>query len=116
MSSHGGITGREYMRYDIFINDNQGLSGLKKYYRNNNTIAGRLEDEFVMLDIDRGKYFSLNPVASRIWEILELSRGLDEICEKLREEYDVEEIKCRTETKNCLSEMVELGLLSESED
>ena len=42
-----------------------------KYVRNSKTISGRLHDEMVMMDIEQGKYFSLNPVATRIWDLLE---------------------------------------------
>jgi len=45
----------------------------KKYTRNNDTIQGRLNDELVMMDIEKGKYFSLNPVATHIWDLLEKS-------------------------------------------
>lgn len=87
---------------------------MKRYYRNRNAIAGRIDNDLVMMDIDRGKYFSLNPVATRIWELLETPRELSEICLQLREEFDVEEARCHAETSACLSEMVDLGLLSES--
>ena len=44
---------------------------MAKYIRNSRTISGRLHDELVMMDMEKGKYFSLNPVATRIWDLLE---------------------------------------------
>jgi PqqD family protein of HPr-rel-A system len=85
-----------------------------KYVRNDETISGRLNDELVMMDIPKGKYFSLNPVATHIWDLLKQPLTLDEICEKLLEEYEVEPQKCRVEVENHLMEMNKLGLVTEN--
>ncbi len=84
-----------------------------KYIRNNKTISGKLHDEMVMMDIDQGKYFSLNPAATRIWDMLEKQMSADELCELLIEEYDVEMEHCRSEVTEYLSEMAKLGLIVE---
>jgi hypothetical protein len=84
---------------------------MTKYIRNNKTISGRLHDELVMMDIDLGKYFSLNPVATRIWDILENPVDLDELCNRLQKEYEVEREQCYIDVKEYLAEMVKLGLV-----
>ena len=86
---------------------------MKKYKRNNETISGKLHDEQVMLDIEKGKYFSLNPVATRIWEILEQPKELTELCSKLMDEYDVEIEQCKKETNEHLKKMIKMGLIKE---
>jgi hypothetical protein len=84
---------------------------MAKYIRNNKTISGRLSDELVMMDIDQGKYFSLNPVATRIWDLLDKPLSVEEICAVLTEEYNVDLCQCKSEVEEYLSEMVKLGLL-----
>lgn len=86
---------------------------MKKYQRKNYTISGKLEDELVMMDITKGKYFSLNPVAARIWELLEQSLDLEEISVILMEEYEVEAEQCTIATKECLIKLAEIGLIKE---
>lgn len=86
-------------------------AGTVKYGRNSKTISGRLDDELVMMDIEQGKYFSLNPVATRIWELLESPRSLEDLCDILMDEYDVEKGQCSNETEACLTEMDSFGLL-----
>lgn len=81
------------------------------YIRNSKTISGRLHDELVMMDLDQGKYFSLNPVATRIWDLLEKPAAAEEICAVLIDEYDVEPSLCRREVEEYLSKMVLLGLI-----
>jgi len=82
-------------------------------YKNSKTISGRIHDELVMMDIDKGKYFALNPVATRIWDLLEKPLTVDELCGILMEEYDVETEQCLKETEALLREMVKLGLVVE---
>jgi Coenzyme PQQ synthesis protein D (PqqD) len=82
-----------------------------KYTRNAKTISGRLHDEMVMMDLEQGKYFSLNPVATRIWELLENPHSADEICGTLMEEYEVEPDHCRSEVIQVLEELLGMGLV-----
>jgi hypothetical protein len=88
---------------------------MKKYIRNSKTISGRLLDEMVMMDIDKGKYFSLNPVATRIWDLLEKPMSIDELCVVLMKEYEVDREQCLREVKEHLGEMVRLGMVMETE-
>jgi len=85
---------------------------MKKYIRKKDALSGKLQDEEVILDIEKGKYFSLNPVATSIWEILEQPLSVDQLCEKLIEEYDVEPKKCRLETVAYLQDMLKLDLIT----
>jgi hypothetical protein len=82
-----------------------------KYIRNNKTISGRLHDELVMMDIEKGKYFSLNPVATSIWELLDKPLSIEEICPLIMEEYEVDFAQCRLEVEEHLAEMGKLGLV-----
>lgn len=82
-----------------------------RYSRNSKTISGRLHDELVMMDIDQGKYFSLNPVATRIWDLLEQPLDLEGVCAILVDEYEVEAERCIAETGELLEEMLRLGLV-----
>ena len=87
-----------------------------KYIRNNETISGRLDDELVMMDIDKGKYFSLNPVAKRIWDLLENKMTVEELCLNLIDEYEVEEAECHTEVQEHIEEMTKMGLILVAQD
>ena len=86
---------------------------INKYLRNNETISGRLHEELVMMDISKGKYFSLNTVATHIWDMLEKPLTLDDICGRLTEMYDVDPELCYSEVETYLKEMNKLGLIRE---
>ncbi|MBE0668036.1 MAG: PqqD family protein [Bacteroidales bacterium] len=87
-----------------------------RYTRNSKTISGRLHDELVMMDLGQGEYFSLNPVATRIWDLLEKVMTVDDLCIILINEYDVEPERCISEVDGYLAEMVRLGLVMRIED
>ena len=82
-----------------------------RYKRNAKTISGRLHDELIMMDIDQGKYFSLNPVATRIWDLLAEPATIEELCLVLIQEYDVSDEQCGDEVSEYLNQMKKLGLV-----
>lgn len=84
---------------------------MNKYIRKKETISGRLHDELVMMDIDKGKYFSLNPIATRIWDLLEQALTLEELCSLLMMEFEVEAEHCRADVEAHLKEMQKLKLV-----
>ncbi|MEA5005817.1 MAG: PqqD family protein [Rikenellaceae bacterium] len=70
---------------------------MKVYCRNKNIIDGSIDDNQVMMHIEKGKYFGLNPVGKRIWELIEKPKSLEEIVGQLTEEYNVPEGQCAKE-------------------
>lgn len=91
-----------------------GMRGTKDriYQRTANTFSGKLQDEIIMLDVKLGKYFTLNQVAARIWEMLIVPKTEEEICEALLAEYEVEEKECRAEVIEYLEKMIQFGLVT----
>lgn len=79
--------------------------------RNSKTITGRLHDELVMMDPGQGKYFSLSPLATRVWDLLEEPLDISGLCRILCEEYDVDPEQCYGDVSEYIEEMIELGLL-----
>ena len=47
-----------------------------------------LDGEGVILDLASGKYFGLNPVGARIWQLVEQHGGLRAVHDHLCREYD----------------------------
>ena len=50
-----------------------------------------LDGEKVMMNLDKGQYFMMNEVGSRIWELIEGNTPIVNIIEALTNEYDVDE-------------------------
>jgi len=65
----------------------------------------------VLLDLKRGKYFSMNEVAAEIWRGLEAGRSLDEIQESICAAYDVDLPTARAHTARFLTSLERDGLV-----
>ena len=85
------------------------------YSRNLQIIDGELDDNQVMMHIEKGKYFGLTPVGKRIWDLIEQPRNLDEITDTLFSEYDVAKDKCEQEIRAFLDKAVQYNIIIRSE-
>ena len=75
-----------------------------------------LDDESVLLALRSGTYYGLNPIASRVWRLLqEAPRTLDEILDVLVAEFDVERAQCAADVRALLNEMIAAGLVAADE-
>lgn len=68
-----------------------------------------LDGEKVMMNLDKGQYFMMNEVGSRIWDIIDTPLSVKNIIDKLLKEYEVSEDTCKDSVINFLM------LLNESE-
>jgi hypothetical protein len=53
-------------------------------------VSTEVNDERIVLDVQDGVYYGLNPMASRIWELLGESRSVAELQGEILATYDVE--------------------------
>ena len=84
-----------------------------KWQRDDNWVGSQIEDNFVMVNIETGKYVALNASASVIWDALEQPRSSDEIVSDLRAKFDVDEGTCRNSVARMLDKMSELQLAAQ---
>jgi len=73
--------------------------------RNNEVFASEIDDEVVMMNIDTGKYYGMDAIGSRIWELIEDEIQVKDLIDKLMEEYDVEEEQCRKDVLEFLNQL-----------
>jgi hypothetical protein len=79
--------------------------------RAENILFSEIDQDKVMIDIERGAYFGMNPVAGEIWEILESPHTPQQVIEKLLAEYEIDAETCQTETLAVLQRMAKLKLI-----
>lgn len=85
------------------------------YSRNLQIIDGELDDNQVMMHIEKGKYFGLNPVGKRIWDLIEQPKNFDEITDALLSEYDIAKEICEKEIQTFLDKAVQYNIIIKSE-
>lgn len=79
--------------------------------RNEAIVFTDLDDIIVMMDVEEGWYYELDPTAARIWTLLETGRSAAEICEALEAEFDVDSETCRHDTLEFLQTASDLRLV-----
>lgn len=75
--------------------------------------AAYIDKTLLMMDVQKGQYFSLNAMATRIWELLEHPTTRVELVAQLLAEYEVTEEVCGTELDTFLAELRKHKLLGE---
>ena len=68
-------------------------------------ISCELANEAVILHLEEGVYYGLNPVASRVWDLVQEPRSIREIRDVLLSEYEIEEDEC---TRDLLELLIQL--------
>jgi hypothetical protein len=84
-----------------------------KWQATKDLLSSKIDDEVIIMGLQTDKYYGLDAIASRIWELLEEPRSLDELVSLLREEYEVEEDICRQETLALLQDLSSQKLIHE---
>jgi hypothetical protein len=74
-------------------------------------LSSDIGDEMVMMDINRGKYFSMKGPSGRVWELIEKEVTVQAIFDVLLEEYDVEAEQCQQELFALLSDMHDADMI-----
>ena len=74
-------------------------------------VSGNMDGEVVMLSLQRGEYFGLDKIGSRIWELIEHTVKVDEVRIILMDEYEVDEETCLKDLIEFLDDLQNKGLV-----
>lgn len=74
-------------------------------------VSSDMDGETVMMSIENGKYYGMNEIGSRIWEIIEKPVSVSGLCDRLMDEFEVDREKCRDDVIGFLRELSEDGLI-----
>jgi hypothetical protein len=81
------------------------------FRRNYDVFAAPLEDTTLLLNTDTGTYHGLNPVATRIWELLAEPTDEELLVRQLSNEFEITPEDCLREVTVFLNELRERKLL-----
>src|SRR3954463_2407338 len=65
----------------------------------------------VLMDLRSGRYYGLDPVGARIFELIQLHKNPAEIINTIEEEYDASASQLRADAMRFLSSLLSLGLV-----
>lgn len=71
-----------------------------------------LDGEMVLLNLKDERYYGLDEVGSRTWQLLSEHGDVQQVIGQLLEEYDVDEERLRSDIAELIDELVSARLLS----
>jgi hypothetical protein len=74
-------------------------------------VSRPIAGELLILDLASGRYHGLDPVGSRIWELIPDQHTVGAIAAALVQEYEVDEERVRADLDVLLREMAGKGLI-----
>ena len=75
-------------------------------------LAREVGTETVILHLESGTYFGLDPVGARMWQLFEAGKSLAEMCDVMVEEYDVAREVLERDVLALADELLEKRLIS----
>jgi hypothetical protein len=73
--------------------------------RTDEIISADMDGETVMMSIEQGNYYGLNPIGSRIWELIEAPVSVSSLCDTLQAEFDVCPETCQQDVLEFLNQL-----------
>ncbi|HOW35256.1 MAG TPA: PqqD family protein [Candidatus Omnitrophota bacterium] len=84
----------------------------KRYRIDTEKIVWRtIDGEVVILDLDSGRYYSLNKTGSFAWSLLNENKTGEQIIEKIREEYGLDYKKASQDIRSLIKDLETEGLI-----
>lgn len=79
--------------------------------RNDDVLTTDLDGEIGMIHIETGKYYSLEQVSASIWNLLDSPIRVNQVVDKLMNEYEIDEAACSEQTLQFLHILLDLNLI-----
>lgn len=79
--------------------------------RNPDLVAAVMDGDIVMMSIERGLYFGISGVGTRIWALLEIPMSVEDLVRIIRSEYEIDEVTCQTDLLAFAQDLVGNGIV-----
>jgi hypothetical protein len=71
-------------------------------------------EDAVMMSVEVGKYYGVNAVGARIWELLETPKTIAQLCAQICEEFDVDAQTCEAAVLKFTDDLIANGIVHAS--
>ena len=103
------------MQEQATIHSGQAITGNPAICAVKDQVTCDLSDEAVILQLQDGVYYGLNPLGASIWKFIQTPRTLTEVRDAILEEYDVPPERCEADLRALLAELEEQRLVTVEE-
>ncbi len=74
-------------------------------------VATEIDNVVVMMSVEQGKYYGLDSVGSRAWNLLEQPRRVTDVCAIIQDECAVDRETCERDIVEFINRLVAANLL-----
>ena len=74
--------------------------------RSDDFITSTVDDDLVMMSLEKGIYYGLDAIGSQIWENIAKPISVSALCHKLIGQYEVDSAQCQTDVLAFLHELL----------
>jgi len=78
-----------------------------KIVGNTSVVFNEMDGEIIMMSIDKGEFYGINSLGSRIWQMLETPKAVSEVCDALLPDFDVTREQCEKDILFFLNRLAE---------
>lgn len=82
----------------------------QKITRHSDMLSAEIGGEAVMMSIEKGAYFGLNPIATRIWDLIDQPKSIAELIAVISDEYEVSDEQCAADVQEFVADMLARGI------
>jgi len=77
-------------------------------------VSTEIDGEVVLMDVEKGSYYGMNPILSHIWKLIEQPTAVSALCAQLTKEYDVSGEECQKDVLESLEQLKKENLIGMS--
>ena len=74
--------------------------------RSEDFITSTVDDDLVMMSLEKGIYYGLDAIGSQIWESIAQPVSVQTLCQQLMEKFEVEPAQCQADVLAFLNELL----------
>lgn len=87
------------------------LTPESRVVRSEDFITSTVDNELVMMSLEKGTYYGLDAIGSQIWENIAAPITIDALCQKLVDAFEVDPAQCQADVLAFLNELHQEGMV-----
>ena len=89
------------------------LTAKSRVVRSEEFITSTVDNELVMMSLEKGTYYGLDAIGSQIWENIATPITIEALCQKLVAQFEVNPEECQTDVLAFLNELHQEAMVYE---
>jgi hypothetical protein len=91
--------------------EKKNISAESMVHQIEDVLTSDIDDEKVMMSVEKGEYFGLDPIGSRVWDMIGKPVKVKELVDLLLANYNVDRETCERDILAFLEELHKNGIL-----